>query len=614
MLGRVKLMDWIKNGKERIKGLSRAVARYPLTVALLMISAGLTMATIQSEGFFDYYLEVLACIIGATAAAAGQAVSERFFRRKNKGLTWIIGAAVVVLTVLYYLLLRRTLFENEMISYIRTAVLLFALMIAYIWLPSIKTKTTFGESFTAAFKAFFTTVLFSAILALGSMMILGTVNLLLFQVDYRLYAYVMNGIIQLFAPLYFLSMIPLYPAVSDERYPEEQSDPEQQKLEQAVSAPRTLTILISYIIVPLLAIFTLILLLYILSNITGEFWTDNLLEPMLITYSIIGIITLFLTGRMENKSIELFNTYFPKLLLVVVTFQTMASILKIGQLGITHGRYYVILFGVFAVISSFFYSFLPKQKDSVVPALLISFTVISIIPPVDAFTVGREGQIRQLESVLAENGMLENQTVTPNPDIPMEEKEKIVYSVQYLDRMNELDELDWIPGSFSIYNDFASVFGFDRYSYEAEDQEVIEEAGSFLVRLQDSQSYAFDVETADQFVMLSANEMTSGTSASSGIDLTIDSNGYVLRWEGQEENLVLQLTDSDNEEVLAFDLQFLLEDTFAFSDEDQLLTTEEASFSEENEEAALTVIINSLSVYEDGIGFDADFYVLVTIK
>lgn len=614
MLGRVKLMDWIKNGKERMKGLSRAVARYPLTVAFLMISAGLTMATIQSEGFFDYYLEVLACIIGATAAAAGQAVSERFFRRKNKGLTWIIGAAVVVLTVLYYLLLRRTLFENEMISYIRTAVLLFALMIAYIWLPSIKTKTTFGESFTAAFKAFFTTVLFSAILALGSMMILGTVNLLLFQVDYRLYAYVMNGIIQLFATLYFLSMIPLYPAVSDERYPEEQSDPEQQKLEQAVSAPRTLTILISYIIVPLLAIFTLILLLYILSNITGEFWTDNLLEPMLITYSIIGIITLFLTGRMENKSIELFNTYFPKLLLVVVTFQTMASILKIGQLGITHGRYYVILFGVFAVISSFFYSFLPKQKDSVVPALLISFTVISIIPPVDAFTVGREGQIRQLESVLAENGMLENQTVTPNADIPMEEKEKIVYSVQYLDRMNELEELDWIPGSFSIYNDFASVFGFDRYSYEAEDQEVIEEAGSFLVRLQDSQSYAFDVETADQFVMLSANEMTSGTSASSGIDLTIDSNGYVLRWEGQEENLVLQLTDSDNEEVLAFDLQFLLEDTFAFSDEDQLLTTEEASFSEENEEAALTVIINSLSVYEDGIGFDADFYVLVTIK
>ena len=175
---------------------------------------------------------------------------------------------------------------------------------------------------------------------------------------------------------------------------------------RAAKCPKFFEILISYIIIPLITVFTIILLVYIIKNIGGEFWSDNLLEPMIVSYSISVIVVYLLASELENKFTVLFRKILPKVLVPIVVFQIISSLLSLSETGITHTRYYVILYGLFAAVSGILLSFLPVRKNGSVAALLIIFSIFSIVPPVDAFSISKSSQINLVEKVLLENKML----------------------------------------------------------------------------------------------------------------------------------------------------------------------------------------------------------------
>ena len=96
---------------------------------------------------------------------------------------------------------------------------------------------------------------------------------------------------------------------------------------------RFFEVLISYVIIPLIAVFTIILLIYIVQNIGGEFWTDNLLEPMIVSYSITIIVVYLLASEIENKFTVLFRRILPKILIPIVIFQVISSLLSLSKTG-----------------------------------------------------------------------------------------------------------------------------------------------------------------------------------------------------------------------------------------------------------------------------------------
>ena len=171
--------------------------------------------------------------------------------------------------------------------------------------------------------------------------------------------------------------------------------------------------------------FTLILVVYIIKNIGGKFWTDNLLEPMLVSYAITVILVYILASEIENKFTVFFRRVFPKVLVPIVLFQITSSILSLADTGVTHTRYYVILFGVFAAIAGILLSFLPVRKNGIIAAMLIIFSVVSIVPPVDAFTISRTSQTNTLKNVLVKNNMLVNNKIKPNGSISDKDKKTI---------------------------------------------------------------------------------------------------------------------------------------------------------------------------------------------
>ena len=51
--------------------------------------------------------------------------------------------------------------------------------------------------------------------------------------------------------------------------------------------------LLSYVLVPLASVYPLVLVIYMLKTIVLGTWTDNLLEPLLLSY-LIGLILIYI--------------------------------------------------------------------------------------------------------------------------------------------------------------------------------------------------------------------------------------------------------------------------------------------------------------------------------
>lgn len=591
-------MKWTNKLKGRLTGLTNAIARFPLTTLSLLVAAFINAYGISSEK--DVSELLLTFVVGAFLSATLQVAYERYFSKLTARLS--LMGAVVLLTSGYYLIIREAS-QLSMEIEIRTAVALFALLIAFILVPVIKSKISFNKSFMITFKSLFNSLFFSGVIFAGIAIILGAFNILIFEIDYTAYPHSANIIFVIFAPMYFLSLIPIFPGTSSQQ----QTDRQQETIEKVAYCPKFLEILISYILIPLIAVFTLILVLYILKNIGGEFWTDNLLEPMLVSYAITVILVYILASEIENKFTLLFRKIFPKVLVPIVLFQIVSSFLTLGDTGVTHTRYYVILFGIFAAVAGVLLSFLPVRKNGIIAALLIVFAVVSIVPPVDAFTVSRESQINLLQEVLQKNNMLENNNIKPNASISAEDKQTISNAVQYLSRMDYTKKVDLLPDDFDVYRDFEDTFGFSQYDHGPGVPDI---KPIYLVV---DQSSPINITGFDALIRV---EINLKYDAEGTFEIVKDGEAYTLMKEVQDGQIIFKLVGEDNQELITFNTKQIYDryNDYTAVGKDTI-SIEEATFTEENEKAKMTVVIQHVSVEKGNEQYNnAGLYVLVAIK
>jgi MFS family permease len=568
-------MSFLEKIKNKISGLSEATGRFPLTTLFLVAATITNIIDINSPERYRVYL--ISLIVGAFLSATGQIMYERFFKEKVN-YRYIFMVLSALLSFGYYLIVKDSPDFSIELS-VRTGVALFAVLIAFIWIPSVKREVTFNESFMISFKGYFISVFFSGVIFLGVALIIGAVDQLLFSVNSKIYSYNATIVFFIFAPLFFLSMIPLYPEKPNE------------ETEKYSNIPRLLEVLISYIIIPISAIFTVILIIYIILNIRGEFWTNNLLEPMLVSYSIAIILIYILSSMLENKFAVLFRKFAPKILVPIVVFQVIASILKVGEMGITYGRYYAVLYGIYAAIAGGILSFVPVKRNGLIAALLIIFSVISIVPPIDAFSVSKSSQLNTLENTLIANEMLVNGEIVAKPDLNNEEKMKIINSMNYLYRMEYLDKVSFLPDDFEFYNDFYATFGFREYEGPDGLRETV------FVNLAPGQ--ALNIE--------GYNYMGNIHAAKPNQDFQDDfqENQVIINHQGMEykivtalenEDVVVNLLDKENNLMISFPVRTIVDRYYNKVTVNNQISLEEAAFKVENENVSLGIIVQDFFI------------------
>lgn len=592
---KVRVVKWLK---KRLRGLIDAVARFPLTTVFLLAAAIINAYDINlTEQHFMNYL--LTFVVGAFLSAVAESISERFF---TNGLArFMLMGIAALLTAGYYVIIKSAP-EFSLSVNIRTGVALFALLVAFIWIPTIKSKVSFNKSFLISFKAFFIAAFFSGVIYGGVSVIIAATDTLIFSINDNAFSHAANLIFLLFGPLYFLSLIPVYLGKEDK-----DNDKQLDTINRAANYPKFLEILISYILVPLIAVFTLILVIYIVQNIGGDFWSDNLLEPMLVSYAITVILVYILASDLENKFAVLFRKVFPKVLVPIVVFQIISSILSLEDTGITHTRYYVILFGIFAAIAGVLLSFLPVRKNGVIAAILIVFAIVSVVPPVDAFTISKQNQINLLEEVLSKNAMLDDGKIVPNGSISDEDKQKITNTVYYLNMMGYIEKAGYFPEDFETYRDFYDTFGFKEYQEPADQNQFV------YVHLEPSQP--IDIAGYDTFIQTDIYpEMQQQVQNEKVAILEKDDKKYSLLRDFRQDEIDIVLTGENKEELIRFETKDIYDKFYNYHSLKDMISPEEATFTVENNKAKMTIVAQDVNIDKENGYNNAIFYVFVKIK
>ena len=379
-------------------------------------------------------------------------------------------------------------------------------------------------------------------------------------------------------------------------------DLQQETIDEAAHCPKFLEILISYILIPLIAVFTLILVVYIIKNIGGEFWTDNLLEPMLVAYAITVILVYILASEIENKFTAFFRKIFPKVLVPIVLFQITSSILSLADTGVTHTRYYVILFGLFAAVSGILLSFLPVRKNGVIAALLIVFATISIVPPVDAFTVSRTSQTNTLENVLRKIICLINNKILPNESISNKDKQTITNAINYLSMMEYTKKIAWLPDDFNAYEDFLILLDLKSIKILMNyNQSVYLVLSSPLQLISQGMIPLFK----RIFICLTKIEMKTI------FDIEKDGKKYTLLRDFKEDQIDLTLMGENEQELIRFKTQEIYDKFYNYNSMKGLMSVEEATFTKENDNAKMTIVVQNLGIDKTNEKYNNAYYLFL---
>lgn len=501
------------------KGITTAVSRFPFTVICLAAAAALVCYLIAIEASPPIMEQKLIFTfgVGAFIGMVGQFALESFQKLSGAALR-VYGLGLLLTAGYFAILWPAPEISGEIM--IRSFVAIFAMTCAVLWIPAFRGKTDFNVVSLVHFKSFFTSLLFSAVLSAGLAAIIFSVDTLLVRVDENAYGYSMAIIWILFAPIYYLSQLPRFQSHCDD-----QAD----CADGTGGYPRVLEILVSYIGIPLITAYTLVLLAYFVKILVTTQWPSGQLGPMILIYSAVGLVLFVLASLPENRFAQLFRMLFPKVWIPIVIMQMVSVWIRINAYGFTESRYYVALFAVFSIASALFLSFRPVSKNRYIALLAAAFAIVSILPPVDAFSVSRNSQIGRMETILTAEGMLSDGVLQRKTGASDESKRELTNILEYLNRNSSLKYVAWLPEEFNIYEDMKENFGFDPYYNNQWDQ------NRFFYASLDT-SLPLDISGYDMAVLISPYNKVGEEKE---YDFTIGGTKYILSTERVSRNDVL---------------------------------------------------------------------------
>lgn len=237
--------------------------------------------------------------------------------------------------------------------------------------------------------------------------------------------------------------------------------------------PKSIKILLTVIILPLTVAYTLVLYAYFVRILVTFTWPNQIVSHLVIWYGLIAFFTLFALETLTNLSrwILLLRRWFFTIFLLPTIMLIISISIRINQYGLTFQRYYVLIIGIWfsGIIFYHFISLLLKKHHTQVPGafyviLGIILLLFSSIGPLSAVNLSVQSQKTRLSAILTEENMLENDILSPRSDLSSKTEEHITSIITYLEDMDQLHKLSYLPSDFKPFQDMYTTFGFN-YSY-----------------------------------------------------------------------------------------------------------------------------------------------------
>lgn len=571
--------------------LKTTLTRFPLVLLFLVFLTTTMFYEIENdfrnESLFGRLF--FTGIFGALLATLVQFKTERFITLKKNKL--LLQAITILLAVGYYHFMTNDDISNSMIVHL--FVISFALFAGYLYVPSSKNEVNFGNVALSHFKAAFTAILYGVVIFLGFVAIFGAIDILLFNIDTKIYGHLANIAFVFFTPAYYLSLLPKFNS-------EEENDIK--KNEVSYSYPRVLEILVSYILIPLISIFSAVLIVYFIKILVTGVWPVGQVGPMVLGYSASGYFIYILGHNLDNKFSLSYRKIFPIVLLPLVAMQLVSSYIRVDAFGITESRYYVILFGIFSIACALMLIFGKKKNPNSIVLLSALFALLSIIPPVDAFTISKNSQEGRLQEFLLENNMLSENKIIPNKDVSNEDMREITDISNYLARMGYLEDIEWFPKEYastsSYYQNFNKIYGFQAYY-----NEYYPDGNPTYAYATLDNNVEIDSSGYEKFLKINIFSDTRNNSTSIS-SFNLDNKKYSIEQKTDNKGYVtLVILDSSGKEVLEISLKDYIDGLFEnYTEPKAMKSPEEMVIVSQNEVLKVQILINDISADKSNDG------------
>lgn len=433
--------------------LKEGLKRFPLPLLMATITAFIAIYLNHFSNRLSHVSEeqlgrvAMTFALGIPIFLCIQVFLEGLGSLKREKVLGIHGVGLLLMALYHVLWLQ----DFELETMVRYFGITVALYLLFTIIPHWKRKDGYVLYCLKLVTSFFTAFLYGIILFLGLSATIATVDALFsVNVSSKLYFDIFLLSAGIVAPAYFFSEIPPTGKIlSLEEY------------------PRTIRGLLSFIIMPLLSIYALILYLYFGKILMEGTWPIQLISHLVLWFAMIsaGVIFFIEPLREKHSWMKGFSKWFPILMLPLLGMMFVAIGKRIGYYGITENRYYVLAAGVWVTLSMLYWIFRKGALPTFVIQLLTLFVVLSVAGPVKASTVARFSQNQRLETILNRNQMLKNQTVVHAPgEVSLEDQQEISQILNYFSRYHDFDDVRVLPKTFD-FDDMETVFGFP-YLYE----------------------------------------------------------------------------------------------------------------------------------------------------
>jgi hypothetical protein len=374
--------------------------RYPM----VLISASIASATAVYLNEFGRdldntfpYINLLLC--GYLGVPMFLSVDTYCFSSQKSPLIRMLMNAVVVglLVLLWFYLPNREDSLNEAISYIRYTVYAVAahLLVSFAAYLSRGTLNGFWQFNKALFLRFFLASLYSFVVYLGlAMAMLALDTLFKVSIKEERYLQLFFFIAGVFNTWFFVS-----------GFPQSFSALDKDEL-----FPKGLKTFVLYVLMPLLALYFLILYSYSVKIILLWNWPSGVITYMIIAVAVLGILTVLLAYpysiREEAGAFRFLNRTYYWFLVPMILMLALAIGIRVVDYGVTINRYITILLTIWLAAVAL-YMIVSGKNLRVIPVSLFCIILLCSFGFWGVFEVSEKSQVRRLEKVLQDAGILE---------------------------------------------------------------------------------------------------------------------------------------------------------------------------------------------------------------
>lgn len=375
----------------------RTTQRFPLPLlsALVAAIAGVMLA---DDGDSPLLRDlVLAAQLGIPLLLAAALAGERAPTwRLPRGAGSVLAVLAATLVVAYGLSLPRILGQADWLRYAHLNVGAHLLVVVAPFLRPTQREGLWAFGIALALR-FLAAVFFSLVLFAGlSVALLALDQLLGVGIPGERYLQLFMLIAFLFNTAYFLGGVP-----ADLDVPLARAD-----------QPRLVRIFAQSILAPLVAVYLVILLVYLVKVVATATWPSGWIGYLVSSVALAGLLSLVLLAprldRPDAPWVRRYARLFHLLMLPAVAMLALAVQQRLNQYGVTEARYVLLVLTAWLAVVVVVGLVRPRPRVWAIPASLCVLAFATALGPWSSFALSRHAQLGRLSDMLAAAGRLDD--------------------------------------------------------------------------------------------------------------------------------------------------------------------------------------------------------------